>query len=164
MSRLVCSKSLNHVVTVLIIYFAGKSEGATLAYGGKSHAGPGGKGFFVEPTVFTDVTDSMRIFQEEVFGPFVVVSSFKDEEEAIARANNTTYGLGSAVFTTDLVRAHRVAREIEAGMVWINSTQDSDFRIPFGGKLELVSWLRLPSQADHLCCRRQAIRHRTGTR
>ena len=95
---------------------AGKSEGATLAYGGKPYKGPSGKGFFIEPTVFTDVTDSMRIFQEEVFGPFVVISSFKDEDEAIARANNTTYGLGSSVFTTDLVRAHRVAREIEAGM------------------------------------------------
>ena len=75
----------------------------------------------------------MRISQEEVFGPFVVVSTFKDEEEAVFRANNTTYGLGSAVFTTNLERAHRVARNIEAGMVWINSSQDSDFRIPFGG-------------------------------
>ena len=128
------------------ISLAGKSEGATLAHGGTSHAGPGGKGFFVEPTVFRDVTDSMRIFQEEVFGPFVVVSSFKDEEEAIARANNTTYGLGSAVFTRDLVRAHRVAHEIEAGMVWVNSTQDSDFRVPFGGTFDSLSLsLSLPS-------------------
>ena len=80
----------------------------------------------------------MRIFQEEVFGPFVIISSFKTEEEALERANNSTFGLGSAVFTTDLVRAHRIARNIEAGMVWINSTQDSDFRIPFGGR-SLVS-------------------------
>ena len=76
----------------------------------------------------------MRIFQEEVFGPFVIISSFKTEEEALERANNSTFGLGSAVFTSDLVRAHRIARNIEAGMVWINSTQDSDFRIPFGGE------------------------------
>ena len=65
---------------------------------------------------------------DKVFGPFVVISSFKTEEEALERANNTTYGLGSAVFTQDLAKAHRVARKIEAGMVWINSSNDSDFR------------------------------------
>ena len=112
---------------------AGKAEGATLFYGGEAHQTETGKGFFVSPTVFTDVSDGMRIYQEEVFGPFAVISSFKTEDEAVARANNTTYGLGSAVFTRDIVRAHRVARNIEAGMVWINSTQDSDFRVPFGG-------------------------------
>ena len=85
------------------------------------------------PTVFTDVKSDMRIFREEVFGPFVVIASFKTEEEVVERANDATYGLGSAVFTTDLVKAHRVARNIEAGMVWINSSQDSDYRIPFGG-------------------------------
>lgn len=112
----------------------GKSEGATLAMGGEAYKNVGaGKGFFVTPTVFTGVKDSMRIFQEEVFGPFVVVVSFKTEEEALELANNTTYGLGSAIFTKDIVKAHRVARKIEAGMVWINSSQDSDFRIPFGG-------------------------------
>jgi aldehyde dehydrogenase (NAD(P)+) len=112
----------------------GKGEGATLAMGGEAYKNVGeGKGFFVSPTVFTNVKDDMRIFREEVFGPFVVVVSFKDEEEALALANNTTYGLGSAVFTQDITKAHRVARKIEAGMVWINSSQDSDFRIPFGG-------------------------------
>ena len=80
------------------------------------------------------MTDGMRIYQEEVFGPFVVISSFETEDEALRRANNTAYGLGSAVFTKDLVRAHRVARGVEAGMVWVNSNQDSDFRVPFGGK------------------------------
>lgn len=112
---------------------AGKSEGATLLSGGVPHKDVGGKGFFIEPTIFTDVKDSMRIFKEEVFGPFVVVSSFKTEEEAIQRANDTSYGLGSAVFTENITKAHRVARNIEAGMVWINSSNDSDFRIPFGG-------------------------------
>jgi aldehyde dehydrogenase (NAD(P)+) len=72
-----------------------------------------------------------------VLGPVVVIASFANEEEAIDAANNTTYGLGSAVFTNDLKRAHRVAAEIEAGMVWINSTQDCDPRIPFGGKFPL---------------------------
>ena len=112
----------------------GKSEGATLAMGGEAYKDVGqGKGFFVNPTMFTNVKDSMKIFKEEVFGPFVVVVSFKDEKEALALANNTTYGLGSAIFTNNIVKAHRVARKIEAGMVWINSSQDSDFRIPFGG-------------------------------
>lgn len=113
---------------------AGKSEGATLAMGGEAYKNVGaGKGFFVSPTVFTDVTSNMKVFREEVFGPFVVIVSFKTEEEALEKANDTTYGLGSAIFTQDITKAHRMARKIEAGMVWINSSQDSDFRIPFGG-------------------------------
>lgn len=112
---------------------AGKSEGATLVAGGEPHKNAGGKGFFISPTIFTNVKDSMRIFREEVFGPFVVISSFKEEEEAIKRANDSTYGLGAAVFTENITKAHRVARRIEAGMVWINSSNDSDLRIPFGG-------------------------------
>lgn len=113
---------------------AGKSEGATLVSSGERFTNVGsGKGFFIKPTIFTNVKPEMKIFREEVFGPFVVIASFSTEEEALDLANDTTYGLGSAVFTTDLTRAHRVARRIEAGMVWINSSNDSDFRIPFGG-------------------------------
>ncbi|PVH85594.1 putative aldehyde dehydrogenase [Cadophora sp. DSE1049] len=120
---------------VLSFVKAGKDEGATLISGGEAFtSGPSaGKGFFIEPTVFTGVKPSMKIFREEVFGPFVVIASFKTEEEALEMANDTTYGLGSAVFTQDLTRAHRVAKNIEAGMVWINSSNDSDYRIPFGG-------------------------------
>lgn len=119
---------------VLSYIESGKSEGAKLASGGVPHKNVGdGKGFFIEPTVFTGVSDTMKIYREEVFGPFVVVASFKDEAEAIRMANDTTYGLGSAVFTTNIERAHRVAAKIEAGMVWINSSNDSDFRVPFGG-------------------------------
>ncbi len=118
---------------VLSYIESGKSEGATLATGGEVFKDVNGKGFFIAPTVFTNVKDSMKIYREEVFGPFVVISSFKTEEEAIERANDTTYGLGSAVFTENLTKAHRVARAIEAGMVWINSSNDSDYRIPFGG-------------------------------
>lgn len=118
---------------VLSYIDSGKSEGATLLTGGEPHKDAGGKGFFIAPTVFTNVTDTMKIYREEVFGPFVVITSFKTEAEALQRANDTTYGLGSAVFTRDLERAHRVARGIEAGMVWVNSSNDSDFRIPFGG-------------------------------
>ncbi|MCJ1351519.1 MAG: mitochondrial aldehyde dehydrogenase [Icmadophila ericetorum] len=118
---------------VLAYIESGKEEGAKLMIGGTAHKDVGGKGFFISPTVFTDVEDNMKIYREEIFGPFAVVSSFKTEEEAVSRANDTTYGLGSAVFTRDLERAHRVARDIEAGMVWVNSSNDSDYRIPFGG-------------------------------
>jgi aldehyde dehydrogenase (NAD+) len=112
---------------------AGRKEGATLTAGGAPYKDVNGKGFFIEPTIFTNVKDNMTIYREEVFGPFVVISSFKTEEEAIDRANDTTYGLGSAVFTQNITRGHRVARRIESGMVWINSSNDCDFRIPFGG-------------------------------
>jgi len=113
----------------------GKDEGATLITGGEAFTkGPtSNKGFFINPTVFAGVKPSMQIYREEVFGPFVVIASFKTEEEALDMANDTTYGLGSAVFTKDLTRAHRVAKRIEAGMVWINSSNDSDYRVPFGG-------------------------------
>ncbi|THC94330.1 hypothetical protein EYZ11_006206 [Aspergillus tanneri] len=93
-----------------------KSEGATVVTGGSAHTPANSKnekGYFVEPTVFTDTTDSMRIVREEVFGPVVVILSFSSEEESIQRANSTTYGLGAAVF--NLERAHRVAAEIESG-------------------------------------------------
>lgn len=109
-----------------------KDEGATIALGGEP-APQNGKGFFIHPTVFTDVKPSMKVFKEEIFGPCVSVISFKTEEEAIELANDTSYGLGAALFTKNLTKAHRVAAEIEAGMVWINSSNDSDVRIPFGG-------------------------------
>ncbi|KAG9240464.1 putative aldehyde dehydrogenase [Calycina marina] len=114
---------------------SGKDEGATLISGGEVFTkGPTeGKGYFIHPTVFAGVKPNMKIYREEVFGPFVVIASFKTEEEALEMANDTIYGLGSAVFTKDITRAHRVAKRIEAGMVWINSSNDSDYRIPFGG-------------------------------
>lgn len=118
---------------VLSYIESGKSDGAKLVAGGEAYKNVGGKGFFISPTIFTNVKDDMRIYREEVFGPFVVISSFKTEDEAIERANDTTYGLGAAIFTQDITKGHRVARLIEAGMVWINSSNDSDIRVPFGG-------------------------------
>lgn len=115
---------------------SGRKEGATLAAGGEALRTVGreqGKGFFIAPTVFTDVAPTTRIWREEIFGPVVVIASFKEEDEAVALANDTTYGLGAAVFTTNLERAHRVAAEVEAGMVWVNSSNDCDPRVPFGG-------------------------------
>lgn len=117
---------------VLSYIQAARDEGATIALGGDP-APQKGKGFFINPTMFTDVKRDMRIFKEEIFGPCVSVISFKDEAEAIELANDTTYGLGAALFTRNLTKAHRVAAEIEAGMVWINSSNDSDVRVPFGG-------------------------------
>lgn len=113
-----------------------RAEGATILAGGNSHKHPDPKcqnGYFVQPTMLTNVTDTMAVYREEVFGPVVVIVPFSNEGEAIRRANDTSYGLGAAVFTQDLVRAHRVAAEIESGMVWVNSSQDCDPRVPFGG-------------------------------
>lgn len=111
----------------------GKSEGATLETGGEAFDAPGGKGFFISPTTFTNVNPSMKIYRDEIFGPVAVIVPFDTEEEAIEYANDTLFGLGAAVFTTNLRRGHRVAADIEAGTVWLNSSQDSDHRIPFGG-------------------------------
>ncbi|PLB42152.1 aldehyde dehydrogenase ALDH [Aspergillus candidus] len=113
-----------------------KDEGATCVTGGETYVPSkeeNKNGYYVRPTVFVNVTDEMRIVREEVFGPVVVILPFATEEEAVRRANDTTYGLGASVFTRDLERAHRVAADIESGMVWINSSQDCDPRVPFGG-------------------------------
>ncbi|CAL5868994.1 uncharacterized protein PFLUO_LOCUS3222 [Penicillium psychrofluorescens] len=121
---------------ILSYFEIAKSEGATILTGGAPYKPAEAKnqnGYFIQPTVIINATDSMRIAQEEVFGPVVVLFPFDSEEEAIRRANDTTYGLGASVFTRDLERAHRVAAEIDSGMVWVNSSQDCDPRIPFGG-------------------------------
>lgn len=94
------------------------------------------RGFFVPPTIFTDVASSSAVFREEIFGPCATVSRFGSEEEVLRMCNGTRYGLAGAVFTRNLGRAHRMAREIEAGMVWVNSSNDSDVTVPFGGVKE----------------------------
>jgi len=99
----------------------GLKEGARLVSGGRVPADPAlARGFFVEPTVFADVTPSMRIYQEEVFGPFTSITRFRDEAEAISLANDSPFGLAGAVRTSNLVRAHRVAAKLRCGIVWIN--------------------------------------------
>lgn len=110
----------------------GRSE-AKVAHGGEKSSVGDGKGYFVTPTVFTDMDTSARIWREEIFGPVVCIRRFETEAQAVDEANNSVYGLGSAVFTKDLERAHRVAANIESGMVWVNSSQDCDPRVPFGG-------------------------------
>jgi aminomuconate-semialdehyde/2-hydroxymuconate-6-semialdehyde dehydrogenase len=97
---------------------------------------PFDKGAFLRPTAFVDVKNSMRICQEEVFGPVVTIMAFDTEEEGIAIANDVRYGLAATIFTQDLKRAHRVARKIRAGIVWVNCWFVRDLRTPFGGMRE----------------------------
>jgi aldehyde dehydrogenase (NAD+) len=113
---------------------AGRDEGATLSFGGRRDTeGAKAKGFFVQPTVFTDVTPQMKIANEEIFGPVLAAIRFKDEDEAAEIANGTVYGLVSAVWTRDIKLAHRMAARIKAGSVWINTYNGFDSASPFGG-------------------------------
>ncbi|MDG1474266.1 MAG: betaine-aldehyde dehydrogenase [Porticoccaceae bacterium] len=108
----------------------GKAEGARLVSGGKAISGPG---YYLQPTIFCDVTDEMTIAKEEVFGPLMSVLTFDDETEVIARANATEFGLAAGVFTADISRAHRMVNAIKAGTCFINSYNDAPVEVPFGG-------------------------------
>ncbi|RFU25103.1 hypothetical protein B7463_g11242, partial [Scytalidium lignicola] len=111
----------------------GKKEGATVVAGGERH---GDKGYFIQPTIFADVTENMKIVQEEIFGPVCSISKFKTEQEVVKLANNTTYGLASAVHTTNINTAIRVANELRAGTVWVNQYNMLHHQLPFGGYKE----------------------------
>lgn len=116
---------------------AGKREGATLVTGGTAATdGPVAKGSFVKPTIFDNANNSMRIAQEEIFGPFLTVIPFRDTEEAVKLANDTTYGLNASVWTKDVSLAHAVARRLEVGMVMINEGPVTFPTTPFGGYKE----------------------------
>ena len=109
---------------------AGQKEGATLAAGGGR---VGDRGFFIEPTVFTNVKDEMSIAREEIFGPVLSVLKFSDLDDLIRRANATNFGLAAAVWTRDVARAHEVAKRLRAGTVWVNCYDVFDAAAPFGG-------------------------------
>lgn len=112
---------------------AGKAEGATLVTGGAIPNDVAGDGFYIQPTVFADVTDGMTIAREEIFGPVMCVLDFEHEDEVIARANATEFGLSAGVFTADITRAHRVIDQLDAGTLWINTYNLCPVEIPFGG-------------------------------
>jgi acyl-CoA reductase-like NAD-dependent aldehyde dehydrogenase len=111
---------------------AGRADGARIVLGGRRVREDSG-GFFVEPTVFDRVLPAMRIAREEIFGPVLAVLTFRTEAEAIALANDSSYGLAAAVWTRDLRSAHRAARAIRAGMVYVNCYDADDITVPFGG-------------------------------
>jgi betaine-aldehyde dehydrogenase len=113
---------------------AGQSEGARLVVGGKVPSDPKlAGGFFVEPTIFADVTSDMRIAKEEIFGPVLSVIKWRDEDELFEQVNGTEYGLTGAVYTTNLATAHRAAARIESGFVWVNHSSSHFLGAPFGG-------------------------------
>ncbi len=117
-------KVMGHIATA-------RAEGARLVTGGDRAAT--NAGFFVRPTVFAGVTDAMTLAREEVFGPVMAVLSFHEEDEVVARANASAYGLSAGVFTADLARAHRVIRRLQAGTTWINAYNLTPVEAPFGG-------------------------------
>ncbi len=127
MGPLVSKDQFDRVKSYLAL---GKSEGAKVAIGGDTGTG---KGYYVNPTIFTGVKNDMRIAREEIFGPVAAVIPFKDENDAVLQGNDTTYGLAAAVWTRDISRAHKVARALKAGTVWINTYLELDVSSPFGG-------------------------------
>jgi acyl-CoA reductase-like NAD-dependent aldehyde dehydrogenase len=129
--------SAEHRDRVLDYIKIGTDEGALAVTGGKAPSGPEYKnGYFVEPTVLVNARPESRIMHEEIFGPVVAAVPFDTEEEVTELANNTRFGLGAAVWTSDVSRAHRMAAAIESGQVWVNCYQAADSALPFGGTKE----------------------------
>jgi gamma-glutamyl-gamma-aminobutyraldehyde dehydrogenase len=124
--------SQSHFNTVMGYVEKGKSEGATLLFGGKKPQGFD-KGAYIEPTLFDNVTSNMTIAREEIFGPVAAIIPVDDADDAIRIANDSIYGLGASVWTRDLSKAHKMVKEIEAGTVWVNCYGDGDATQPFGG-------------------------------
>lgn len=135
---------------------AGREEGARLVTGGRRPPGLE-EGNYLEATVFADVTRDMRVFQEEIFGPVVVATPFRDEAEAVRLANDVRYGLAAYVWTRDVQRAHRVGQAIDAGMVWLNSQNVRDLRTPFGGMKDSGIGREGGDYSFEFYCERQVI-------
>jgi 5-carboxymethyl-2-hydroxymuconic-semialdehyde dehydrogenase len=121
-----------HLTKVCSYFDVAREDGAVIAVGGRTHDGPGG-GHYVQPTLVTGAHGKMRVAQEEVFGPFLTVLTFRDEADAIEIANDIRYGLTGYVWTNDMGRALRVADALEAGMIWLNSENVRHLPTPFGG-------------------------------
>lgn len=121
-----------HLKRVLGYIDSGKSEGARIVFGGRQ-AMPESGGYYVEATVLDGVRPEMRVNREEIFGPVLAVSSFRDESEALERANDTIYGLAAAIWTSDMNVAHRMSNALRGGTVWVNTYDRSSLATPFGG-------------------------------
>jgi acyl-CoA reductase-like NAD-dependent aldehyde dehydrogenase len=131
-TRLGAIVSKDQMETVLRYIETGKAEATLVAGGGRTDIGTG-KGYFLEPTIFDDVDVSHTIAREEIFGPVLATIRFKDAEDAVAKGNATVYGLAAAVWTRDVSKAHRIARALKAGTVWVNTYNLYDPALPFGG-------------------------------
>lgn len=132
-TRLGAIVSKDQMESVLRHVESAKGEGARLLTGGERADIGTGKGYFVSPTIFTDVEPGMKIAQEEVFGPVLATIRFGDVDDAVRRANDTVYGLAAAVWTRDISKAHRVVKSLKAGTVWVNTYNLYDPALPFGG-------------------------------
>ncbi len=132
-TRLGAIVSKEQMETVMRYIDAGKSEGAKLVAGGERADIGTGKGYFVKPTIFDDVDPNMKIAREEIFGPVLATIRFQNADDAITKGNATVYGLAAAVWTRDISKAHRIARAIKAGTVWVNTYNLFDPALPFGG-------------------------------
>ena len=143
---------------------SGKSEGATVHLGGNAIKASGGgqkNGYFIEPTIFTDVKANMKIMREEIFGPVVAIAKFQTEEEVVQMANDTTYGLAAGIHTKDYERAIRVTSALQAGTTWVNMFNFVHWSIPFGKCIpvpSLVMNMLMPNR------RLQGVRHRPRVR
>jgi betaine-aldehyde dehydrogenase len=125
--------SEDHMNRVLGYIDEGRRAGARLVCGGRRYPGPGcADGYFVEPTVFAECRDDMTIVRDEIFGPVMSVLDFATEDEVLARANDTPFGLAAGVFTRDLRRGHRVVAQLQAGVCWINTYNITPIEMPFG--------------------------------
>lgn len=125
--------SFPHMEKVLAYIEKGKTEGAKLLIGGERLQGDFAHGAYVAPTVFSDCRDDMTVAREEIFGPVMCILTYETEDEAISRANNTTYGLAAGVVTPNITRAHRIIGQIQAGICWLNAWGESPAQMPVGG-------------------------------
>jgi aminomuconate-semialdehyde/2-hydroxymuconate-6-semialdehyde dehydrogenase len=127
--------SAQHREKVLSYYTLAREEGATVVTGGgiATFGDNRDQGFYVQPTIYTGLPESARCVKEEIFGPVCHIAPFDSEEEAVATANDTKYGLAASIWTGDLKRGHRVAQQMKAGITWVNCWFLRDLRTPFGG-------------------------------
>ncbi|MFQ3663170.1 MAG: aldehyde dehydrogenase family protein, partial [Chloroflexaceae bacterium] len=125
--------SQSHLERVLGYVALGRAEGAHIVTGGERPGGALAGGYFMRPTILTNVAEASALTRDEIFGPVLVAFPFDTEEEALARANALPFGLAAGVWTNDLARAHRMAGTLRAGVVWINTYDWFDPAVPFGG-------------------------------